>query len=69
MSAQTIRLTCRPEWRAHALDAVNVFASWGERAPGHAGSGVVTYRNGAAFVVWRTKGGTIVVRENVKVRS
>lgn len=63
---QTLRITCRREVRTQAIDAADVFASWGERKPGHAGSGVVTYTNGAAFVVWRTKAGVVVVRENVE---
>ena len=61
MTKLSIRV--RADHRAHALTVIAEFESWVDREPGRQSSGVVTMKDGTAFAVWRTKSGTIVVRE------
>ena len=60
----TIKLTVSAHRnRVNALLCATEFERWGERKPGIAGSGVVRLSDGFTASVWRTRAGTIVVRE------
>ncbi len=58
-----LSIKVRDDHRPHALTVIAEFESWGDREPGRRGLGVVTMKDGTAFAVWKTKSGTIVVRE------
>ena len=58
-----LSIKVRADHHQHALTVIAEFESWGDREPGRGGSLIVRTYDGTKFEVWRTKSGTIVVRE------